>query len=123
METAIILPLLILMTFGLIEYGWIFINVEQVTNAARHGARLAARPDSTNAQILAEINAMMADAGLAGSGYTINFTPADVASPPSGQLVAVTVSLVYDNIALTGIPIIPVPTNLRATVAMAKEGP
>lgn len=123
METAIILPLLILMTFGLIEYGWIFIKVEQVTNAARHGARLAARPDSTNAQILAEINAMMADAGLAGSGYTINFSPADVASPVTGQLVAVTVSLVYDNIALTGMPIIPVPENLKATVAMAKEGP
>ena len=42
-EAAIILPLLILVTFGVMEYGWMFVQYKHVTNAARHGARMAVK--------------------------------------------------------------------------------
>ena len=32
------LPLLLLVMLGAIEYGWLFFNVQQITNAARQGA-------------------------------------------------------------------------------------
>ncbi|MHB8110710.1 MAG: TadE family protein [Syntrophorhabdaceae bacterium] len=38
-EMAIILPLLIMLTFGLIEFGLLMYNQQVITNAAREGAR------------------------------------------------------------------------------------
>jgi Flp pilus assembly protein TadG len=38
-EMAIILPLLVLLTFGLIEFGLLMYNQQVITNAAREGAR------------------------------------------------------------------------------------
>ncbi len=42
-EAALILPLLMLLLLGVIEYGWIYLKSEQIANAARHGARVGAR--------------------------------------------------------------------------------
>ena len=40
-ELAIVLPLLILILCGIIDYGWIFTNQNEVDNCAREGARYA----------------------------------------------------------------------------------
>ncbi|OQY05716.1 MAG: hypothetical protein B6I25_05260, partial [Planctomycetales bacterium 4572_13] len=40
-ETALVLPLLLLLTFGGIKYGWLFIKWQQITNVTRHVARYA----------------------------------------------------------------------------------
>ena len=50
-ETAIVLPLLLLITFGLLEYGWLFLKMHEITNAARHGARLAIRPSISQTEV------------------------------------------------------------------------
>ena len=114
-------PILILLTFGLIEYGWLFLRMETITNAARRGVRVAVTPDATNAEVLSAINGMMTDAGMGDSGYTVNVSSMDV---DPGQ--AVTVHIVvpnYENISLTGSPLIPVPGQIERRVAMVKEGP
>ena len=41
-EFALILPLLILLIFGMIDFGWLFYNKIEVNNASREGARYAA---------------------------------------------------------------------------------
>jgi hypothetical protein len=41
-EFALILPVLILLLFGIIEFGFVFNNYLAITHAAREGARLAA---------------------------------------------------------------------------------
>ena len=41
-EMAMVLPLLMLLTLGVIEYGWMFLKSQQITNAARQGARAGA---------------------------------------------------------------------------------
>ena len=38
-EFAIILPLLLLITFGIIEFGFLMYNQQMITNASREGAR------------------------------------------------------------------------------------
>ena len=40
-EFAVVLPLLILLLFGIMEAGWLFSQQVEVRNAAREGARLA----------------------------------------------------------------------------------
>jgi Flp pilus assembly protein TadG len=41
-EAALVFPVLLLVTFGGIRYGWFFLKLQQITNAARCGARTAA---------------------------------------------------------------------------------
>ena len=122
-ELALVLPLLLLITFGVIEFGWIFTNTAELTNAARHGARLGVRPAATSAQVLADIDTFMTAAGLGGSGYEATLTPGEVAGLEPGQTFTVLVTVPYSNVELTGFPLIPTPTTLRAQVTMAKEGP
>jgi Flp pilus assembly protein TadG len=41
-EAALVFPVILLVTFGAIRYGWFFLRLQQITNAARCGARTAA---------------------------------------------------------------------------------
>jgi Flp pilus assembly protein TadG len=123
LEVALTLPILLLLTFGLIEYGWLFLNNMRMSDAARQGARTAILPSGTNALALAAITNQMQLAGLGSSGYTVTFSPSDVSTPAPGVAVTVAISLPYANIGIVGIPLVPVPTTLNASVSMAKEGP
>jgi Flp pilus assembly protein TadG len=122
-EMAIIFPLLLLVTIGLIEYGWIFLKYQQVTNAARQGARVGARADATNADVTNAIDTIMAAAGIASGDYSVVLAPTDVTTPVPGDPLTVTVTVPYSNIELTGGVLVPVPANLQSAVTMAKEGP
>ena len=125
-ETAIILVLLLSLTFGVIEYGWLFLKKQQITNAARNGARVAIRWGATNATVTARISNLMDDADI--GGYSITFTPGDVGSVTVGDPLAVRVSVPVPvprkngNIVIN-FPFIPKPTTLGASVTMSKEGP
>lgn len=122
-EMAIVLPLLLLVLFGMIEYGWIFLKSQQLTNAARHGARIAVTPDATTAQVQTAIDSLMADADLDGSGYSITITPGDVSTPAVGEPIEVSISVPYANIGITNAPLILVPNTIGGRITMAKEGP
>lgn len=119
-EAAIVLPLLLLVIFGLIEYGSLFLRLQQVENVARQAARTAALPDATSGQVSTLISTMMNNAGLGASGYTP--TVSSIAVDP-GEQVSVTIQITYANISITNAPLIPVPTTISRTVVMAKEGP
>jgi Flp pilus assembly protein TadG len=122
-EAALILPFVLYLTFGAIEYGWMFLKQQQITNVARQSARLAATPSATNGTVNARISTMMTDAGLGGSGYTVTM-PANVAAVTPSTTFTVRVSVTYSNVTLTHMsPFIPVPTTLSSTIAMSKEGP
>ncbi|MBI4602466.1 MAG: pilus assembly protein [Planctomycetes bacterium] len=122
-EAALLLPVLFLLTFALIEYGWLFLRAQQITNAARQGARVAARADAVNADVRAAVQNALAGTGLVAADYTLTTSPADVSSLDGGEVLTVTISVPYENVQLTGVPFIPVPERLRAATAMAKEGP
>ena len=49
-EMALTLPLLLIVVFGIIDFGFMFQRYEAVTNAAREGARLGVLPDYTAAE-------------------------------------------------------------------------
>ena len=119
LEMALILPLLLLMVFGLIEYGWLFFKHQQVAAAARTACRYGITAPATTAETLAKVDTLMAQADLGSSGYTATCSPCNV---PSGTFVTVQVAVPFANVKLTGFPL-PVPDQLVATTTMAKEGP
>jgi Flp pilus assembly protein TadG len=130
-ELALLMPLLILIIFGMIEMGWLVMKQSDITNAARAGARYAAMPSVTNVsdvtggnspaiQVLNSNNLTpYATVTVGGSGVT----------PPVGNLVTVTVTLQYRSSAtkagaeLLHFLTFALPDQLHATVSMAKEGP
>ena len=121
-EVALTLSLLLVLTIGLMEYGWLFLKQHETANAARRGARIAVLPFTSNENVLAAIAAEMEDAGMGSSGYTVTLTPEDVSLAYPSDVVRVEVSVPYDNVALTGALLVPAPTTLYASVSMAKEG-
>jgi Flp pilus assembly protein TadG len=122
-EAALVFPLLLLLTLGIIEYGWLFLKAQQVTNATRNGARLAITPDATTQEVVNTIDSLMAAAGMAGSGYAVSIIPGDVSAPAVGEAIYVQVTVPCANIIIINIPLLPTPVSLQASVAMAKEGP
>jgi Flp pilus assembly protein TadG len=117
-EMAIVLPLLLLLLLGIMEWGWIFFKVSQVNQAARHGVRVAIRPSSTTSDVQAAVTTIMNGAGFATGDYEVTISPVNV-SP--GQTISVTVTVDYAKIMLIGFS--PTPEKLHGAATMAKEGP
>ena len=125
-ETAILLTLLMLLTFGVMEYGWMFFKIQQLNNVARVGARHAILPDATNMTTTLKVGSMMSSWGMGGSGYAVVITgdtTNNVSALGTGDLVTVAVSVYYSSIELLGMPLFPTPPEIRGTATMSKEGP
>lgn len=73
-EFALVLPLLLLIVMGIIDFGLIFRTYEVITNAAREGARIGVLPGYGNADIIARVDQYVQAAGLGGPG-TATTTP------------------------------------------------
>ena len=121
-ELAVVLLLLMMLTFAVMEYGWMFFRLQQVISVARSGARRAVLPDSSSADVQGLITALMAGWGMDSSGYTVTVSPSDVTLPEPGQVLSVTIEVPYANIELLGMSLFPVPASLRGSASMAKEG-
>lgn len=120
-EMAIVLTLLVMLTMGAIQYGMLFLRTQQITNAARQGARIAILPDVTDDDVLLVISNLMTAAGMGGAYLPPNIN--DVVLPGDVQAVSVRIIVPSENIALMNTPLLPVPENLGAEVTMAKESP
>jgi Flp pilus assembly protein TadG len=119
-EMAIVLPLLLLLLLGVIEYGWIFHKASQINMAARAGVRVAVRPDATDDDVATAVASMMNQCGMKNSGYTLTHSDLGVAVAVP---VTVTVSVDYSKLSLTRTSFVPVPSKLTGQGTMAKEGP
>ncbi|MEN8114203.1 MAG: TadE/TadG family type IV pilus assembly protein [Actinomycetota bacterium] len=90
-EFALVLPLFVLLVFGIMEAGWLFSQQVEIRNAAREGARLAVVDYGSADTIIGEV---CSRADLSGHGATVTIA----ANPTS---VAVSVSNPYES--LTGV--------------------
>lgn len=121
LEMALILILLVMLTFGVMEYGWMFFKIQQVNNAAREGVRIAVLPGSSVGEVQARVSSMMTSWQM-GGGYNLTIAPGAIDTLYTGAPVTVTVVVPYVNVELLGMSIFPTPTNLTASATMAKEG-
>ena len=125
-EAAIVLPVILMVTFGAIKYGWLFLKAQQITNAARMGARIGVLPDSTVDKINTEVRNLMTAANINPDDCTVIITPEDIGSLEVGESLTVRVIVPHDKVDIMPVPLLtklePSDWNLGAEVTMAKEG-
>ncbi|HEX2947182.1 MAG TPA: TadE/TadG family type IV pilus assembly protein [Clostridia bacterium] len=117
-ETALMLPVILLLLLGIIDFGLLFNNYMVVSNASREGARTAAI-GSTDAQITAA--AGNAAASLDPAKLTITITPDEATGRASGTPVTVTVKYQYSMITPVIAAVIPGPFDLKTSTTMRCE--
>jgi len=123
-EMALALIILLLLAMGAIEYGWLFLKQQQITNAARQAARLASTADATTADVDSQITTLMNSYGLGSTGYAKNYSwDGELKSIARGTTVSVQISVAYSKVTITNSSLLPMPATVSATVAMQKEGP
>jgi Flp pilus assembly protein TadG len=128
-EAALVLPLLLLVVLGILDFGLLFWRFESVTNAAREGARVAILPGYSTTDVENRIEQYLANAGLTGTptiavvapagvdvggGTCITMTGATVSYPHDYFLVGALVSY-FNGTSLTS-------TSLNASAMMRYEG-
>jgi Flp pilus assembly protein TadG len=119
LETAVALPLLAVMSFGLIEYGHFFYMRHVLQGAAREGAR-AAIPAGVDDPDAAVSDAMTA-AGLGSANYIVTTDPADISSASKGTLITVTVECNWGDVGLRPMKMISSGTKVTGAAVMRKE--
>ena len=63
-ETAFVLPIMLLVCVGILEFGRAYQTWQVVTNAAREGARVAILPDYADASVTARVKTYLKNGGL-----------------------------------------------------------
>jgi Flp pilus assembly protein TadG len=146
-EFALVMPLLLVLLFGIIEFGFILYDKAMITNASREAARagivLNDLPGSgtlriTSTQLQDDVYNYLgigqdSNGNPAGDGYLISFgstispptittTPSDPSNLPSGQDLTVTVTFPYDFLLIPSfITDITGTVTLQATTVMRAE--
>jgi Flp pilus assembly protein TadG len=126
MELCLVLPILLMLAFGVAEYGYFFYVKNTVQGVAQTAARSAITSSSTNSSVNTVISNMMNAANLQGSGYTVTFTPTDVSSASPGTTVTVQISVSWGNLGVhmlgSGMGAISNSKQVVGTASMVKEG-
>ena len=126
LDAALVFPILLSLTFGCIEFGHYFFVKHTLQGAAREGARAAAAPSSTDADVTAAITYSMNAAGISNwTKYVQNTaTPAANISPnqPAGTAIVVKVECTWGTVGLRPMSLIGASKKVVGSTTMRKEG-
>lgn len=96
-EFALIVPVMLTFTFGLIEVTRISMIKESITQASREGARVGVRPTATVADVEARIAEELAIMGIDSSAVTV--TPSVLEQAAAGEDVTVAISVPISDVS------------------------
>jgi Flp pilus assembly protein TadG len=115
-EFALILPLLLLVVFGITEFGRALMTVNVLTSAAREGARVASVAGADSVAVAARVMQVL-DAA--------NITPAEggiiVSGPDANRAITVTVESDFEILSAKILPVQGI-IRLRGSAVMRFEG-
>jgi len=102
-EAAIVLPVLLYLAFGTVEFGYYFFVKHSLDGAAREGARAAIVSGGVYSDVTTAVSNSMAASNLSASGYTTvvqdnGTTIASLSSCASGDEMTVTVTCVWGTV-------------------------
>ena len=92
LEMTLVLPILLMLSVGIVDYGYFFYLKSTLQGAAQAGARASIVPGATNTSVSSAISSMMTASSLQNSGYTVTTSPADITTAASGATLTVTVT-------------------------------
>ena len=97
-ELMLVMPILLMLSLGVIDYGYYFYLKNTLQGAAQAGARAAAPATATNTSVNAVISNILTAAGMPSSNYTVTFSPTDITTASVGSPVTVTISSSWANV-------------------------
>ena len=97
-ETAILLPVLVLLTFGSLELSNMIFLKQGLSIAAYEGAKSATSPGTTTAQATARIQEILSARSI--SDATISITPTVGGSTPRGTMVTVSITSAGNSVGI-----------------------
>jgi Flp pilus assembly protein TadG len=103
LEMSLVLPILIMLSFGVVDYGYFFYLKNTFQGAALAGARAAIPYTATNANVSAIVTQMMTAAGFPANKYTLATSPSSVSGLSAGTPITVTVSATWSNIGTSAL--------------------
>jgi Flp pilus assembly protein TadG len=122
-EAALVLPILVLLAFGTVEFGYYFFVKNNMQGAAREGARASISSGATNNDVSTAVANSLTAAGLQNTGYTVSTTPTDVSAATSGQSISVTVQCSWGTVGsgMRPMQLISSSKLVKGTVTMRRE--
>ena len=119
-ESVVALPLIVLVIFSGLEYGWLALRVIQVDAAARAGARQAAMAGISAASVEQAVTGALRRSGINSGSVTIN--PSDPTAAEAGDVVSVQVTVAYADVGLIGLDrLMPLPDSVQGRASMVRE--
>jgi len=83
-EFALVLPVFLLVTAGIIDFGLLFQQYNVITNAAREGARVAVLPNTTTTEVREVVEAYVTGAGLKSATAVTQIEDASISTHTGG---------------------------------------
>jgi Flp pilus assembly protein TadG len=129
LEAALVLPVLLSLSMGMIEFGQYFYAKHTIQAASRDGARTAILSSVTHSQAVSALQATMTAANIQSSKYTYTFqnavspyaTISDVGAVAKGTGIRVTVSATVGNVSVRPLGVIPAAKTITGITTMIKE--
>lgn len=118
-EFALVSPLLIMLTLGMMEIGRVVMVKQLLINASREGARFAVLPGSTNAEVEAQVVEALQPTI---SGATVSVDPPVIATAPAGTPITVAVTIPAANVSWIPHPLFTLNSDIHASTTMRREG-
>jgi Flp pilus assembly protein TadG len=127
LDMALVLPILLALAFGTVEFGYYFYVKHNVQAAAREGARAAIVPSAVAGDVTTAVQNVMTAAGLGSSGYTtsvtdINGNAINVSTASAGTAIKVTVQCTWGNVGVRPLGVISSTKIVTGNTVMRKEG-
>ena len=114
------LPLIVIVIFTGIEYGWLALRTLQVDAAARAGARQAAMAGIGASDVEDAVSNALRRSGINSGSITI--VPADPSQAAAGEVVSVEVAVSYSEVGLVGLAgLMPLPDSVSGRAAAVRE--
>ena len=120
-EMAVVLPVLLMMSLGLIESARLGMVAQLMNNAAREGCRVAAMQGKTQADVQARITAVMSGSGI--TGTMLSVTPSNWANSAGGTPITVNISIPYSRVNWLGETLYLGNVSVAASATLCSERP
>jgi Flp pilus assembly protein TadG len=127
-EAAFALIILVIMTGGMIEFGWLIFVTHTATGAARSGARAAIVAGAVKSDVQTAVNNIMTAAGWTSTKYTVQVddktggtTDVDPSSIAVGHDVAVHVKSTWADVGVSVFNFVSSTRAIDCVVVMRKE--
>ncbi len=118
-EFAIVGPLLVMLTMGMMEVGRAVMVKQVMINASREGARMAILPSANSQAVIAQVNSQLAASSI--NGTVITLDPPSLANAPAGTAVTVSISVNASQVSWIPNPAFALNQTISAATTMRRE--